>query len=105
MIPLITWLLMILLALLSLAAVILVIVAASTVGIAGFLAFSDVQEGVRIRARPYRRWFIVILLAALLVCLALALRVAGQLGPEQTVVTIAVDSGMNYLSTELYSGA
>jgi cysteine synthase A len=36
---------------------------------------------------------------------AVALRVAECLGPEQTVVTVAVDSGMKYLSTELYSDA
>jgi cysteine synthase A len=35
--------------------------------------------------------------------LAVALRVAERLGPGKTVVTIAVDSGMKYLSTELYS--
>lgn len=34
---------------------------------------------------------------------AAALRVAARLRPEHTVVTIAVDSGMKYLSTELYS--
>jgi len=34
---------------------------------------------------------------------AAALRVAERLGPQDTVVTIAVDSGMKYLSTELYS--
>lgn len=33
---------------------------------------------------------------------AVALREAGRLGPEQTVVTLAVDSGMKYLSTPLY---
>ena len=33
---------------------------------------------------------------------AVALRVAQRLGPGQTVVTIAVDSGMKYLSTPLY---
>ena len=33
---------------------------------------------------------------------AVALRVAERLGPEHTVVTIAVDSGMKYLSTPLY---
>lgn len=31
-----------------------------------------------------------------------ALRVAEQLGPEATVVTIAVDSGLRYLSTDVY---
>ena len=31
-----------------------------------------------------------------------ALRVAKSLGPDKTVVTVAVDSGMKYLSTELY---
>jgi cysteine synthase len=31
-----------------------------------------------------------------------ALRVAGRLGPGHTVVTVAVDSGMKYLSTALY---
>jgi cysteine synthase A len=33
-----------------------------------------------------------------------ALRVAERLGSDRTVVTVAVDSGMKYLSTELYSG-
>jgi cysteine synthase A len=32
-----------------------------------------------------------------------ALRVAERLGPDQTVVTLAVDSGMKYLSTALYA--
>lgn len=32
-----------------------------------------------------------------------ALRVAARLGPGRTVVTVAVDSGMKYLSTELYA--
>jgi cysteine synthase A len=32
-----------------------------------------------------------------------ALRVAERLGPDKTVVTIAVDSGLKYLSTALYS--
>lgn len=36
---------------------------------------------------------------------AAALRVAERLGPDDTVVTIAVDSGLKYLSTPLYSGA
>ena len=35
--------------------------------------------------------------------IAAALRVAERLGPDRTVVTVAVDSGMKYLSTELYS--
>ena len=35
---------------------------------------------------------------------AVALRIAERLGPDQTVVTVAIDSGMKYLSTELYSG-
>lgn len=35
---------------------------------------------------------------------AAALRVAERLGPDRTVVTIAVDSGMKYLSTALYAG-
>jgi cysteine synthase A len=34
---------------------------------------------------------------------AVALRMAERLGPGQTVVTVAVDSGMKYLSTELYA--
>jgi cysteine synthase A len=34
---------------------------------------------------------------------AVALRVAACLGPDHTVVTVAVDSGMKYLSTELYA--
>jgi cysteine synthase A len=33
---------------------------------------------------------------------AVALDVASRLGPERTVVTVAVDSGMKYLSTALY---
>jgi cysteine synthase A len=33
-----------------------------------------------------------------------ALRIAERLGPGHTVVTVAVDSGMKYLSTELYRG-
>jgi cysteine synthase A len=32
-----------------------------------------------------------------------ALRVAGRLGPDRTVVTLICDSGMKYLSTDLYS--
>ena len=36
---------------------------------------------------------------------AVALRVARRLGPDRTVVTLAVDSGMKYLSTDLYAGA
>ena len=35
---------------------------------------------------------------------AAALKVAERLGPDRTIVTIAVDSGMKYLSTPLYSG-
>jgi len=34
---------------------------------------------------------------------AVALRVAERLGSDETVVTLAVDSGMKYLSTALYS--
>lgn len=34
---------------------------------------------------------------------AVALRVAARLGPDRTVVTVAVDSGMKYLSTPLYA--
>jgi cysteine synthase A len=34
---------------------------------------------------------------------AAALRVAERLGPDRTVVTVAVDSGLKYLSTALYS--
>ena len=36
---------------------------------------------------------------------AVALRVAERLGSDQTVVTVAVDSGIKYLSTALYSEA
>jgi len=36
---------------------------------------------------------------------AVALRVASRLGPGKTVVTVAVDSGMKYLSTDLYRNA
>jgi cysteine synthase A len=36
---------------------------------------------------------------------AVALRVAERLGPSHTVVTVAVDSGMKYLSTRLYAHA
>jgi cysteine synthase A len=34
-----------------------------------------------------------------------ALRVAERLGPDATVVTVMVDSGMKYLSTDLYRSA
>jgi cysteine synthase A len=34
-----------------------------------------------------------------------ALRVAARLGPDATVATIMVDSGLRYLSTELYRGS
>jgi cysteine synthase A len=34
---------------------------------------------------------------------AAALRVAERLGPDHTVVTVAIDSGMKYLSTALYA--
>ena len=34
---------------------------------------------------------------------AVALRIAERLGPDETVVTVAVDSGLKYLSTALYS--
>lgn len=34
-----------------------------------------------------------------------ALRLAARLGPGHTVVTLAVDSGLKYLSTPLYAGA
>jgi cysteine synthase A len=33
-----------------------------------------------------------------------ALREAGRLGPGHTVVTLACDSGLKYLSTPLYAG-
>ncbi|GJM45508.1 MAG: cysteine synthase [Gemmatimonadota bacterium] len=36
---------------------------------------------------------------------SVALRVAGRLGPERTVVTVACDSGLKYLSTDLYGDA
>ncbi|MEO8431502.1 MAG: cysteine synthase family protein [Acidobacteriota bacterium] len=36
--------------------------------------------------------------------IAVALRVAARLGPGRTVITIAADTGMKYLSTTLYSG-
>jgi len=36
---------------------------------------------------------------------AAALRVADRLGADHTVITIAVDSGMKYLSTALYAQA
>jgi cysteine synthase A len=31
-----------------------------------------------------------------------AIQVGGQLGPEATVVTLLVDSGLKYLSTDVY---
>lgn len=34
-----------------------------------------------------------------------ALRLARQLGPQRTVATLACDSGLKYLSTDLYAGA
>lgn len=36
---------------------------------------------------------------------AVALRVAERLGPDGTIITLAVDSGMKYLSTALYAHA
>ncbi len=36
---------------------------------------------------------------------AVALRIAERLGPGRTVVTVACDSGMKYLSTPLYADA
>jgi len=36
---------------------------------------------------------------------AVALRIAARLGPDHTVVTVACDSGLKYLSTPLYSEA
>jgi cysteine synthase A len=36
---------------------------------------------------------------------AVALRIAERLGPDHTVVTVVVDSGLKYLSTALYSEA
>jgi cysteine synthase len=36
---------------------------------------------------------------------AVALQVAARLGPGHTVVTLAVDSGMKYLSTPLYASS
>lgn len=36
---------------------------------------------------------------------AAALRIARRLGPKSTVVTIMVDSGLRYLSTDLYKHA
>jgi cysteine synthase A len=36
---------------------------------------------------------------------AVALRIAELLGPDETVVTVAVDSGLKYLSTALYTDA
>jgi cysteine synthase A len=36
---------------------------------------------------------------------AVALRVAKLLGPDRSVVTLAADSGLKYLSTPLYSRA
>jgi cysteine synthase len=36
---------------------------------------------------------------------AVALRIARELGPDKTVVAVAIDSGMKYLSTVLYSGS
>ena len=73
MIALVTVLLLVLLAVLSFAAVILVLVAASTVGVGGLLALSGVPESARLRAAPYRQWFIIILIAALIVCVLLVL--------------------------------
>lgn len=32
-----------------------------------------------------------------------ALRIAAQLGPERTVATLICDTGLKYLSTELYA--
>ena len=64
--------LMILFAVLSLAAVVVLVIATMTVGVGGFLPFSGVPESVRLKAAPYRRWFVAILTAALVVCVLLA---------------------------------
>ena len=73
MIAPVTVLLLVLLAVLAFAAVILVIIAASTVGVSGLLALSGVPENVRLRAAPYRQWFVIILISTLLVCVLLVL--------------------------------
>ena len=65
--------LMILFAVLSLAAVVVLVIATLTVGMGGLLPFSGVPESVRLRAAPYRRWFVAIFTAALAVCALLAL--------------------------------
>jgi len=33
---------------------------------------------------------------------AIALRIAERLGPDETIVTVAADSGLKYLSTALF---
>jgi cysteine synthase A len=33
-----------------------------------------------------------------------AIEIARELGPEHTVVTVAVDTGLKYLAGDLYSG-
>jgi hypothetical protein len=68
-----TLIFLILFAVLSLAAVTILFLAISTVGLGGFLPFSNVSEKVRRRARPYRRWFLIILILTALVCVLLAL--------------------------------
>jgi hypothetical protein len=64
--------LMFLFAGLSVAAVTLVIVAVTRVGVFGFLPFSNVSRKISRRAAPYRKWVLLLMLAALLVCGMLA---------------------------------
>jgi hypothetical protein len=72
MIVLVKLLLMLCFAALSLAAVFVVIMAVSTVGLGGFLPFTTVSKDVFVKAAPYRRRVLYLIVAAVVVCVLLA---------------------------------
>jgi hypothetical protein len=72
MIVTIKTILMLAFAAVSLAALFVLIVATTTVGLGALLPFSNVPKGVRAKAAPYRRRLLYLILAAMAVCLLLA---------------------------------
>jgi len=64
--------LMLCFAAISLAALFVFIIAVSKVGLGGVLPFTNVSKGARIVAAPYRRRLLYLILAAVLVCVPLA---------------------------------
>lgn len=67
-----TFILTVFLVALSFVAVVLLAIAAATVGLGSLLPFSGVPEAVRRRAAPYRRWFLIVLIAGFLISVLLA---------------------------------